>query len=140
MCFYYCSPNTYPWAETIGASGAEAAPEDVGETYSSVPICSSYCDSFYDACKDEPICVTNWYTDWDIRTNNVTGEEERHCKADSACDTFGQRFHDGTEMCNGIYGDSYIATPGTPGVDCLVMSFDNAMENPNDAVSARFSA
>lgn len=134
MCFYYCSPNTYPWAKKI-SSTTQNAEDDQGETYSGVPICSTYCDAFYEACKTEPICVSNWYTDFELR--NVSGRNERHCKADSNCSTFGTRFNDGRGLCNGIFGDSYVYTPEP---DCLVMSFVNATNNPNDAVAARLAS
>ena len=135
MCFYYCSPNTYPWAKRI-LPNTVIHPEDVGETYAKVPICSSWCDSFYAACQDQPICVTNWYTDWNVTYNAARGRNESHCKSDSTCQTFGQRFGSSRGLCNGIFDNSYVYTTGA---DCLVMTFNSSTGNPNDEVAARLA-
>ena len=133
MCFYFCSPNTYPWAKKIPVDH-NVHPDDVGETYSGVPICGSWCDRFYAACQDQPICVTSWYLDWNVTM--VNGRSESHCRDDSNCSTFGQRFGSAMSMCNGIFGDSYVYTSTA---DCLVMSF-NSSTNPNDDVADRLAS
>lgn len=136
MCFYYCSPNTYPWARRIIPSTV-VHPEDIGETYVGVPICSSWCDDFFNACRDQPICVTNWYTDWNVTYNPVRNRNESHCTAASTCQTFAQRFGTAQGMCNRIFDTSYIYTTSN---DCLVMSFNDSSGNPNDAVAARLAS
>lgn len=29
-----------------------------------LPLCSDFCDNWYDACKDDLTCAENWITDW----------------------------------------------------------------------------
>ena len=52
-----------------------------------VPLCASDCDSWYDACKDELTCTSNWYTGFtweqgfDGRWHNLCKEtKEDACK------------------------------------------------------------
>uniref|UniRef100_A0A8B9MCC9 Folate receptor-like domain-containing protein n=1 Tax=Accipiter nisus TaxID=211598 RepID=A0A8B9MCC9_9AVES len=63
-CFYRCSPHAAHWIH----------PNDTA-AIRSVPLCQSFCDDWYEACKDDSICVHNWLTDWEWDESG-----ENHCK------------------------------------------------------------
>ena len=52
-CSFACDPYLGPWK---------------GSKYlllSAVPVCASYCDEWFDACKDVLICAPNWLADFE---------------------------------------------------------------------------
>ncbi|KAJ6659556.1 hypothetical protein lerEdw1_018791 [Lerista edwardsae] len=54
-CFYRCSPHAAYWAHPNRKAAIK-----------SVPVCKSFCDDWYEACKNDLTCVRNWLTDWEI--------------------------------------------------------------------------
>lgn len=50
-CFYSCDPYTAYYAD----------PATGGTTYKDIPICSTYCTDWYNACKNDCTCVDDWY-------------------------------------------------------------------------------
>ena len=50
-----------------------------------LPICSDYCDRWYQACAADMACAANWITDW-----NYTDNGNNHCKAEAKCARFNQ--------------------------------------------------
>ncbi|NXY80812.1 RBP protein, partial [Alcedo cyanopectus] len=63
-CFYRCSPHAARWIHPNHTAGIQA-----------VPLCQSFCDDWYEACKDDSICVRNWLTDWEWDESG-----ENHCR------------------------------------------------------------
>ena len=49
-----------------------------------VPICSGYCNDWFDACKDDMTCVQNWLSGFNYSTNVNT------CPAQSTCRKFSE--------------------------------------------------
>ena len=90
----------------------------------SVPVCADYCDSWFEACKDDLTC----YDDWEVAYYNASGMPN-HCPVDSSCKKFSATFADGKELCNRMWGSSYVYS--TDSDNCTVMAFDNRMPNPN---------
>ena len=95
-----------------------------GTNVQSVPVCVDYCDSWFDACKDDHTCFDNWEDAYD----NASGMPN-HCPEDSQCRKFSEVFADGKELCNRMWGTSYSYS--TDMDNCTVMAFNNTMSNPN---------
>ena len=69
-----------------------------------VPICGQYCDHWFDACKDDLSCVTNWVFDWEY------ADGQNKCPSNSTCTKFSDRYADSTELCNVLWGNTYNYT------------------------------
>ena len=89
-----------------------------------VPVCADYCDSWFEACKDDFTC----YDNWEEAYNNASGMPNS-CPEDSQCLKFSEVFADGRGLCNRMWGTSYSYS--TDMDNCTVMAFDNTMPNPN---------
>ncbi|VDD78711.1 unnamed protein product [Mesocestoides corti] len=60
-CLVKCSPNLGPWLVQLSSSR-------FNERAFKVPLCESDCNSWYDACKNDKTCATNWNSggfDWE---------------------------------------------------------------------------
>ncbi|KAM8972505.1 riboflavin-binding protein-like [Pelodytes ibericus] len=98
-CMYFCSPHISAWGNPESASGIM-----------DLPLCSHFCDEWFEACKDDLICPEEHGT----ATN---------CSQD--CHTFTQAFGSGRQQCENIWHHSFIAvdtpcfcvTPPQPGDD-----------------------
>ncbi|XP_066271707.1 uncharacterized protein [Branchiostoma lanceolatum] len=93
-CHYYCDPMIYRYAKR-------------GHKYAvqNVPICSSFCDDFFDACRDDLTCVESKLTDWYFMPGRIN-----NCRPDSQCRTFAEVYGDGRGLCNNIWSDTYVYT------------------------------
>ena len=70
-CFFHCDPNLYPW-------------QVPGKDYvAGVPICKSYCDAWFDACKNDSTCAKDWLKDF-----NETGDMISCKNGNSSCQTY----------------------------------------------------
>ena len=70
-CFWQCEPNLIKWHTKGGA-------------LEGVPICSKYCDEWFDACKDDMTCAQDWLNGFNF-TSNVYS-----CPTSSSCRTFSE--------------------------------------------------
>lgn len=109
-CFYRCSPNAIHWENPDFPSAIKKA-----------PICASFCDEWYDACKNDLTCGRNWLTDF-----NLTADGVNTCK--NPCKNFSDYFTDGKDLCEGKWGQTFVYKEND--VDCLKMNFTSP--NPND--------
>lgn len=113
-CFYRCSPNVAFWKNKMQP-----------QAFVDAPVCSGYCDAWFDACKDDMTCAKNWLTDFELK--NWTNS----CKNTSKCETFAEVYEDGRGLCQGMWGESFKYTQlGSP---CLQMNFSGP-RNPNNQV------
>nr|XP_056700763.1 riboflavin-binding protein-like [Euleptes europaea] len=87
-CFYRCSPLAAHWAHRNYSAAIE-----------SVPICQQFCDGWYEACKNDLTCVSNWLTDWETDEKG-----ENNCK--NECIPYSQMYSNGTDMCESMWGNS----------------------------------
>jgi folate receptor len=55
VCFYQCEPNLIKWAWSAGKGYIKGA-----------PICSDYCDRWFEACKYDRTYSDNWFDDYKI--------------------------------------------------------------------------
>ncbi|KII68373.1 Folate receptor alpha [Thelohanellus kitauei] len=55
QCFYLCGSMFLPWlVVTQSANGTK-------ERWRGIPMCSSDCEAWYEACKDDFTCSATWY-------------------------------------------------------------------------------
>ena len=89
-CFYECDPILGHFQPT----GTE--------TLDSVPVCASYCNSWFDACRNDTTCTDNWLLLY-LNTSVDTCPQ-------SECRTFEEWFGNGRDFCNTIWDTSYTST------------------------------
>lgn len=114
-CFFECDPYLGPWKGE--GNGSLLA----------VPICGSYCDEWFEACKNVPLCAGNWLTDFVF--NNASGFYD--C-SNQICHTFATWYRNGTGLCETMWGDSFLYDKDDS--NCMKMMFDG--RNPNQDVRA----
>ena len=107
-CFYRCSHNTIFWKNP-----------DFPSAISKAPVCSSFCDGWLDACKDDLTCAKNWATGF-----NMTAGKVNTCK--QPCQNFSEFYSDGKDLCESMWGSSFVYKK----TDCLQLDF--TAPNPND--------
>ena len=112
-CFYQCSPNVGYWKGQFRGS------------FVGVPLCSSFCDSWFDACKNDLTCAKNWITDFDYDQNG-----NNKCKNPN-CQSYSQVYKNGTELCNAMWGTSFKYTVSTKPNDCMHLTGINSGSDPN---------
>ncbi len=93
-----------------------------------VPVCASYCDRWFQACKDDLTCVENWLVDFDFAANG-----NNSCPVNSTCMTFSERYGNAEGLCNKMWGNAFIYSRDE--TNCTVMSFDSSRSNPNFQLS-----
>ena len=94
---------------------------------SGVPICASECDAWYEACKDDKICVENVLEDYNRTVNYVA-----KCPRDKNCTTYTKMYGSGKNLCEKLWGDSYRYVQKDNDVNnCMKMWFTPGSENPN---------
>ncbi|KAL4634985.1 riboflavin-binding protein-like isoform X1 [Arapaima gigas] len=108
-CFYQCSPQAAHWMNPDYPAGLLH-----------VPLCASFCDRWFNACKDELTCAKNWLTDfkWDKDSN--------HCQHD--CVPFSKMYSNGTDLCQSMWGQSF--TESSSNCRCLQMEDQDTVVLP----------
>lgn len=105
-CFYQCSPKVYQWKN----------PKIKG-ALKGVPVCSGFCDAWFEACKDDQICVENVLEDY-----NFTVHQENYCPGDRECESYQAMYGNGKNLCEKMWGESYNYTqPNDNYSNCLMM-------------------
>ena len=109
-CFYWCEPMLGHFLS--------------GPNIQTMPVCAHYCDSWFEACKDDFTCFDNLeeaYLNADGMPNN--------CSMDSECRKFSDIFVNSRGLCNRLWGPAYVYSADVD--NCIVMVFDSSMPNPN---------
>lgn len=123
-CSYGCDPR-------LSADYFAQYDNDPTTTFVPIRLCGSYCDAWFEACKNELTCSSNWQT-WVI--DSVQGYV---CNASAAappmqaCKTIGETFGNGLGLC----GLNPTAQGGTPGLWGTTYSY--AADNQNWCVQGR---
>lgn len=114
QCFYDCEPmlDYFQVRDTPGILN--------------VPVCASYCDDWFDACRNDLTCVENWLATVDRGVPNS-------CPPDSPCITFEAMFQNGKGICDKMWKPAIIYSEDVD--NCTVMQFDANMPNPNFQLS-----
>eukprot|EP00062_Callorhinchus_milii_P014509 gi/632963769/ref/XP_007898069.1/ PREDICTED: riboflavin-binding protein-like isoform X2 [Callorhinchus milii] len=103
-CFYHCSPHAFHWVNPNNSYSIIA-----------VPICRSYCDDWFTACKNDRTCARNWITDWEWN------EQGNRCK--NECIPFHQMFKDGKDLCESMWSPSFNVSSSN--CHCLMLDDNN---------------
>ena len=112
-CFYRCSHNTIFWSNPNYPAAILNA-----------PVCASFCDDWFDACKNDLTCARNWLTDF-----NMSEYGENTCK--TPCRNFSDYFVNGMSLCEDMWGSSFVYRE----TECLQLNF--TLPNPNDDLVAK---
>ncbi len=124
-CFYQCSPNVAYWA---GSSTATY--------FSGVPLCSTFCDQWYEACKSEKACAKNWITDF-----NKNSYGENTCKPSSSCQDFSIVYGSGKALCESMWGGSFVYKVSKSQNDCMHLNSSNSdLIAMNTKVAAKYKS
>ena len=111
-CFYQCEPMLGYFE--IGTTG----------NIQNVPVCASYCDAWFEACKDDLTCAKNWLLDFDKDANGTN-----ICRLNSNCVTFQEMYGNSEGLCNQMWGVAFYYSNDTE--NCTVMTFESNVANPN---------
>ena len=87
-CAYSCDPALAPRI-TAGTT---------------IGLCGSYCNAWFDACKDDYTCVADWAT-WPTRV--VNGTMGYFCPLGATCRTFADLYTNGTGLCNTMWAPAF---------------------------------
>ncbi|XP_051898201.1 riboflavin-binding protein-like [Pristis pectinata] len=88
-CFYHCSPDTTIWANPT-----------LSNHLLNVPLCHSFCDQWYKACKNDLTCTRNWNSG--LKSSNAT---QTNCT--SECIPYSKMYRNGRDLCESTDGDSF---------------------------------
>jgi len=84
---------------------------------SGVPVCSGFCDSWFEACKTDQICVENVLEDY-----NFTVHGENFCPKDKNCTTYEVMYGNGKNLCEKMWAGSYNYTEANANYsNCFMM-------------------
>lgn len=61
---------------------AHWALDEFPSALSGLPVCSNFCDDWFDACASDLTCATNWITDW-LYVDGIN-----QCLDDAICQNF----------------------------------------------------
>nr|CAD7432166.1 unnamed protein product [Timema monikensis] len=119
-CFYECSPNVGPWVVKVEMKTRN-------ERFVHVPLCSSDCEAWFEACIDDYTCTDNW-----VRNFKWAGGTNQ-CHPGSECRTFQETFETAENFCHKVWDESWEVTPDE--LACMRIWFDGSKGNPNDNVA-----
>uniref|UniRef100_A0A8C5WEC3 Folate receptor-like domain-containing protein n=1 Tax=Leptobrachium leishanense TaxID=445787 RepID=A0A8C5WEC3_9ANUR len=80
-CMYLCSPDIAAWHNPESNSGIKE-----------LPLCSEFCDQWFEACKDDLIC---------------SGNHAANANCSQDCISYRQAFAAGSQLCDEIWGNSF---------------------------------
>lgn len=92
MCLYKCSPNLYPF---FGNTSRDR-----------IPLCSWFCDKWFNACSGDKTCVIN--QNWLIGFNVHERGEVDKCRQGSVCRNFTQTYSSGKQMCDNLFAQIFM--------------------------------
>lgn len=120
LCFYECEPNIGPWIVQVNRKIGK-------ERFFEVPLCSSDCLAWWNACKHDYACTPNWPRGFVFRGG------KNYCPPDSKCMTFKEMYTDPADFCSQVWDHSWKVVPDdTP---CIRMWFNATHGNPNKKVA-----
>lgn len=117
MCFFECEPHIGPWKVKVNRKFAK-------ERYFQVPLCASDCDSWFNACRFDYTCVSNW-----PRGMNFTKGVNR-CPNNAKCLTFDEVYINAKNFCEQVWDFSWKYTSDTQ--SCMRLWFNGTKGNPNE--------
>ncbi|KAM3616559.1 uncharacterized protein V6R79_019886 [Siganus canaliculatus] len=125
-CLYECSPHLGPWIQPSDVSWRK-------ERILDVPICNEDCTEWYEDCKDDFTCMTNWHKGW----NWSSGVNQ--CPEGNTCKKWTEVYPTAKSMCEEIWSNSYLYTDYTKDSGrCIQLWFNGT--NPNQKVAEYYSS
>ena len=94
-----------------------------------MPVKASYCDAWYNACKDDVICAG--FTKSYFETPECLATNARNNNTDG-CKTFSDIYSNGKDVCEVMWGNSFKYEEDE--TKAYVMSFEEGTPNPNNLV------
>jgi len=126
-CFYHCDKNLGKWRKHEDCS--DAKPNDNAWQIAKMPIKASYCDAWYDACKDDTICADESKSYFDIKNCNARNAKNKNT---NGCKKFSDVYTDAEHMCVAMWDNSFTYEKDeTKG---YTMTFAEGTANPNNLV------
>ncbi|XP_030601067.1 folate receptor isoform X1 [Archocentrus centrarchus] len=120
-CFYECSPHLGPWIQPVDQSWRK-------ERILDVPLCKEDCESWWEDCKNDFTCKTDWHKGWDWSSGI------NKCPESSKCRKWTDVFPTPKAMCEQIWSNSYMYTTFTKTSGrCMQLWFNGT--NPNKKVA-----
>ena len=120
-CFYECDVHVGKWRHH------ETCMDDDGEENSwqihGMPIKASECNQFYQDCKNDLFCVS---------AESKSFFALPTCNHDTDCQTFGDIYADGKEMCELLWDNSF--TYESNEANAYTWSFAEGEANPNNGI------
>ncbi|XP_051881782.1 folate receptor [Pristis pectinata] len=127
-CLYECSPNLGPWIQRAEESWRE-------ERVLHIPICKTDCDEWWEDCRQDFTCKSNWHKGWDWSSG------VNQCPVNTKCQKFTEVFPTPRDLCEKVWSHSYEYTLYDRGSGrCIAMWFDvGTKPNPNKEVSLYYA-
>lgn len=119
-CFYECDRNMGKWRKHTSCKDAKN--QSNGWQIESMPIKASYCNGWFDACKDDMFCEGKTRAFFDLPTCNTT----------TSCKKFSDIYKDGKEVCEVMWSGSFKYE--TNETKAYTMTFKEGEANPNNKV------
>lgn len=120
-CFYECSPHLGPWIQEVNQSWRK-------ERILDVPLCQEDCQNWWEDCKNDFTCKSNWHVGWDWSSDT------NQCPNGSKCTKWTDIFPTAQFMCEEIWSNSYkYTTLSKTSGRCMQLWFNGT--NPNKKVA-----
>ncbi|XP_056467834.1 folate receptor alpha-like isoform X1 [Gadus chalcogrammus] len=125
-CFYECSPHLGPWIQPVSLEMVDQSWRK--ERILDVPLCKEDCHTWWDDCKDDLTCKTDWHRGWDWKSGINQCPQNAHCKK------WTEVYPTAKSMCEQIWSESYLYTELTKeSGKCMQLWFTGT--NPNKKVA-----
>ncbi|XP_069783442.1 riboflavin-binding protein-like [Narcine bancroftii] len=102
-CFYHCSPDAAGWADP-----------SVPDRLLNVPLCRSFCNQWYKACKNDLTCTRSWNIGLKSNTSQTNCTSE--------CIPYSKMYKNGKDLCESADGDSFKVR------SCICLNMDKSDE------------
>ncbi|CAK9298735.1 unnamed protein product [Gordionus sp. m RMFG-2023] len=102
-CFYECSPFIFSWY--VDNYQDRNFQGDIRK----VPICSQFCDAWYEACQNEKTCAHkgNWLKGLLPVSSSHVKNMDSKCPAGKECVRFSEIYMNGETLCGSLWGNRY---------------------------------
>lgn len=129
-CFYECDHNLGKWRKHEDCDGGNNGWEIEG-----MPIKASYCDAWYEACKgpENKLCMGSNSTEGAPQYGYFAQPDCHTEQGTAGCKRIDEVYTSGFHMCETMWAGSFKYESDTS-KDAYVMSFDEGITNPNNAM------
>lgn len=118
-CYFECDPYQAKFKNVV---------EKTPVTMVGVPLCASYCEAWFDACKNDLTCAAEWMVDLYASDDGTYFE----CGPNTVCKTFAEIFHNPIGLCDILWGNAFYYSEDED--NCVVWDWPLTQSNPNKDV------